>query len=208
MYRQFLSFLWWGADWSFSFARREPAILQMLTSRPSPIAQPAPSFRTSLPAKIPRHPCDIAPVDGQSNKLEDLQYFPSKVCPSKDDGFFRRRQVSLASKASLKCSMSLNPSPPTDLGRVSFSQEIQQSILISGLRSHQKQVSTDCICLHKEAGSLKHDIAYAGIAAKTVLRRNHLSSTRKKTSGPAMGFLSDPINNRGKDVSFSSSKMF
>lgn len=99
------------------------------------------------------------------------QYLFSKVCPNREFGFFSSLLVWFAKRAQLKISISLNPSPPTSLGRVSISQETQHIFWIYGLTSHQNRVSTDWICWHSDIGNLKQDIAYVGIVSITALRR-------------------------------------
>lgn len=60
---------------------------------------------------------------------------------------------------------------PANLGFVKVFQETQAIFLKFGLTSHQNLVRMDWICLHREMGILKHDMAYEGIAARIALRR-------------------------------------
>lgn len=138
-----------------------------LKSWPGPRAQPRPFDSRSLPTNIPLQPWDAQ--DGGWAFKKDLwtQYFPNKVRASRDEGFLRILQESLARRVSLNCAITLNPSPPTFLGLVRVCQEFQQIFFVSGDESHQKRVRSDWIFLHIEMGSLKHDITYVGIAVST-----------------------------------------
>ena len=133
--------------------------VQTLMFSPLPTHQPRPFLRTSLPAKIPLQPCEAEFGAVQVSRSESLQYLLRSVCPNREDGFLSSLQVCFARRASLNTSISRKPSPPALFGYVSRSQETQLIFLNSGLTSHQKRVNTDCICLHSETGSLKHDMA-------------------------------------------------
>lgn len=133
--------------------------LHTLMLSPLPTHQLIPLRRTSRPAKMPLHPCEAEFGAEQVNTSESRQYLLSSIWPSRDDGFLSSLHVCFARRASLKTSISLNPNPPALFGYVNLSQEIQLIFRSSGLTSHQNLVSTDCICLHKDTGSLKQDIA-------------------------------------------------
>lgn len=145
--------------------------LQTLIFSPFPTHQPILFLRTSRPTRIPFHPCDSEFGAQQVNRSVSRQYLLSKICPNREDGFLSSLQVCFARRASLNTSISMNPKPLALFRYVSLSQEIHLIFLNTGLTSHQKWVMTDCICLHKETGSLKHDIAYVGIAASTAFSK-------------------------------------
>ena len=136
---------------------------------PLPTAQLRPFRSMSLPARTLLHLCEAVSGDGQSKKEQLRAYFPMRTRASRDCGSFISLQPIFASKASLKVSMSRNPRPPAYFGIAIVSHETQHIFFFSGLASHQNRVSNDCICLHKDIGSLKHDIAWHGIAERTDL---------------------------------------
>ena len=138
--------------------------LHTLMSFPVPTAQPNLLLITSRTARIPLQQCDMAPEEEHERRSFYRQYFPNRIWPSSESGCLSKRQANFARRASLKSSISRKPSPPAFFSIVSFSHDTQQSRLISGFRSHQNRVKTDCICLQRDCGSLKQDIAYDGIA--------------------------------------------
>lgn len=62
--------------------------------------------------------------------------------------------------------MSRSPSPPLALGFVRVSQETQHIFPFPSGPSHQNLVSVDCIILHSETGSKKHDMVWLGMAVR------------------------------------------
>lgn len=116
--------------------------LQMFISSPFPTTHPRPCFNTSLPAKIPRQPCEALLGAEQVRRSSSLQYLLSSVCPSREVGSLRSLHVCLARRASLKTSISRKPRPPALYGSVRRSHAIQHIFLISGLTSHQNLVRT------------------------------------------------------------------
>lgn len=129
------------------------------TDAPLPTVHPRPVKRRSRPQRIPLHPWEPEVELEALRKGSEWQYFLNRVWPRREFGSCTRRQAIFARRAWLKHSISLNPRPPRFFGRVSLDQDTQHIFLFSGLASHQKRVSKDCICLQREAGSMKHDIA-------------------------------------------------
>ncbi|CAA7045268.1 unnamed protein product [Microthlaspi erraticum] len=122
-----------------------------------------------LPMRTPLQPCEDEVEVGTSRKLWSLQYFPCRTRSNRQFGFCRIRQLSLASRASLKLWISRKPKPPEVLDFVIFVHEIQLIFCSEGVESHQKRVSADCIRLQRLTGILKHDMEYVGIAERTLL---------------------------------------
>lgn len=146
---------------------------------PDPTIQPRPFTKTSRPIKIPLQPRGSEEGWSVSKKLEEWQYIPKRTRESRDWGNLSTRQAAFARRASLNCSISRKPSPPTDLGRVRVFQETQAIFLIAGFKSHQNIVSIDWICLHKDSGSLKHVMVWAGRAVRTALSKTSLPAPFK-----------------------------
>lgn len=137
---------------------------------PFPKNHTIPLLIMSLPANIPRHPWDAAFGAEHVRMSWCWQYLFNKVCPNRELGFLNSFQVCLESSASLKTSNSQNPRPPAPLGKVSLSHDIQYIFLNSGFMSHQNLVKTLWICLQRDLGSLKQDIAYVGIDPNTAFK--------------------------------------
>ena len=109
----------------------------------------------SLPVQMPRHPSEEEAATIQSRKEDVLQYFPKTILAKRQDGDFKIRQLTFASKASLKFVISLNPSSLSFLVLAIFDQAIQHIFFLSADESHQKCVRADWIILQREVGSLK-----------------------------------------------------
>lgn len=117
--------------------------LHTLIVHPFPTTHPSPFFRMSRPARIPLQPWDAEFGAEQSRIPSERQYLLRKVLPSKEEGYFSRRQACFANKASLNTSISLKPRPLAPLGRVSLSHDTQHIFHSSGFMSHQNRVRTD-----------------------------------------------------------------
>lgn len=132
-----------------------------------PTTHPRCCISKSLPIRILFQPCEDD-FEGLTDKNSSfLQYFPRSTRARRHDGFFKILQLSFASRASLKMVMSLKPKPSSFFGLAIFFQEIQDIFLISGEASHQNLVKIDWIWVQRLWGSLKHDMAWTGIAAST-----------------------------------------
>ncbi|WZZ87567.1 hypothetical protein YC2023_116146 [Brassica napus] len=125
-----------------------------LADSPSPMAQPKWSRRRFLPIKIPRHPWEQEFGAVAWRRSWSGKYFPFMILASKHSGEFIILQLSLASKASLKHWMSLNPKPPSRFDFVIVDHATHEIFLSSGFESHQNLVSADWILLHKDLGNL------------------------------------------------------
>jgi len=134
---------------------------------PSPIILPSWDLSNSLPMQIPLQPCEQDAGGLLSRNWLVWHYLPRKVFVKRQSGFVRIRQLNLARTASLKLWKSLKPKPPANFAFIRVFQKTQHIFFFSIESSHQNLVKADWILLYNDPVSLKHDIVYAGIDART-----------------------------------------
>jgi hypothetical protein len=137
---------------------------QILTCSPLPILHISPCSSTGLALSMLRHVKEgLAP--SLACKKESLRkYFPFRTFASREFGCWISLQPCLARRAKLKTSKSRNPSPPLCLGSPNRVQLIQCTPLVAELWPHQNRFIRVSICEHRDLGSWKTLIQYAGMA--------------------------------------------
>lgn len=102
--------------------------------------------------------------------IRSIKVLVFKTWEQKDLGYLRTLLTCLASRAWLNTSISLKSKPPFFLQRYTLSQLIQYTFLWFSEELHQKSAMALVSDSQVDFGSLKHVMAWIGIASATALR--------------------------------------